>query len=63
MGRSYRCMGCGAETPSRSTPCKLCGCKRFASGSAAGPSVSVDLYQNDVRRLRAQLRRLRNRRA
>jgi ribosomal protein L19E len=62
MGKRYRCIGCGAESISQSAPCRLCGCKRFGPGSSARTD-SVDLYQHDVRRLRAQLRRLRGRRA
>ncbi|CAN5742724.1 hypothetical protein BH18ACT15_BH18ACT15_11780 [soil metagenome] len=61
MGKGYRCVGCGAESGSSSTPCRLCGCRRFAAGSSHRAD-SVVLYQNDVRRLRAQLRRLRDRR-
>ena len=61
-----RCRECGAQLRLRSTSCPLCGGeeKKDAEASArAKPKaevVNVDDYQSDLRKLREELRRLRD---
>jgi hypothetical protein len=53
-----RCTECGAELNLRPSECPLCGSD--ASPKAARPlGTDVETYQGDVRRLREQLRKLR----
>jgi predicted amidophosphoribosyltransferase len=62
-----RCSECGAQLRLRSTLCPLCGAEEAAAKRPAkdepGPDamvVTVDDYQSDIRRLRDELRRLRD---
>jgi predicted amidophosphoribosyltransferase len=54
------CGECGAGLERRATSCPLCGgSKPAAAGESEPPPPDIDSYQSDVRRLREQLRRLR----
>jgi predicted amidophosphoribosyltransferase len=60
-----RCRECGAQLRLRSTSCPLCGSEEENSGSSRPPKkkpsvASVDDYQSDIRKLREELRRLRD---
>ena len=62
------CVECGAELQLRSAPCPLCGtdpeaAPKKASWSASAnkpkPVTNVDGYHSDLRKLREELKRLR----
>ena len=54
-----RCAACGAELRLRPTRCPLCGAE--PSAPARPPKKrSTESYQSDVRKLRAQLKKLRD---
>ncbi len=59
------CAECGAELEPRSTSCPLCGTQRqesvkwTAAKKPAGPEA-IEGYQADLRKLRAQLKKIRN---
>jgi hypothetical protein len=60
-----RCKDCGAQLRLRSTSCPLCGGTDEpdapkASAKTETSVVSVDDYQSDIRKLREELRRLRD---
>jgi predicted amidophosphoribosyltransferase len=60
-----RCRECGAQLRLRSTSCPLCGGNDEADAPKASAKpktsvVSVDDYQSDIRKLREELRRLRD---
>ncbi|MDQ3986648.1 MAG: hypothetical protein M3280_09145 [Actinomycetota bacterium] len=57
MATPKRCKECGAQL-TRSATCPLCGADPGGSLSPA-PRKDVDRYQKDVRKLRAELKRLR----
>ena len=66
MARPKPCSECGAELSDRSAPCPLCGFEAQAAPSATEtakkaptPPADTDRYQRDLRRLRAELQRLR----
>ncbi len=66
MARPKPCSECGAELTDRSAPCPLCGFEAQADGTASEiprkappPPADTDRYQRDLRRLRAELQRLR----
>ncbi|MGI8708335.1 MAG: hypothetical protein ACR2LG_09065 [Actinomycetota bacterium] len=59
------CAECGAELEPRSTSCPLCGTQRRESvkwTTAKKPTVPEDVedYQADLRKLRAQLKKIRD---
>ena len=56
-----RCAECGAELELRSAPCPLCGTEAAQKESKAKPEVVADVatYQSDLRKLREELKRLR----
>ena len=63
MAKAKRCAECGAELRLRSAPCPLCGTDPEA---AEGPVVKpveivadVANYQKDLRKLRDELKKLR----
>ena len=59
--KSVRCSGCGAHLESDSDSCPLCGAEPRTKGPAkSSKPVNVDDYQSDVRKLRAQLKKLRD---
>jgi predicted amidophosphoribosyltransferase len=63
--RVRKCAGCGAELGLGSDTCPLCGTEARARREPKAPpantdAVVVDDYQSDLRRLREQLRRLRD---
>ena len=55
------CRECGAGVTAGLASCPLCGAEEGARKSQADPAevVDIDTYQQDVRELREQLRRLR----
>lgn len=55
-----RCSECGAELRLGPARCPLCGAEPSDSTAPDKPEPSVDTYQSDVRKLRAQLKRLRS---
>ena len=62
-----RCSECGAQLRLRSTLCPLCGAEEAGTKKRGkdepGPDamvVTVDDYQADIRKLREELRRLRD---
>jgi predicted amidophosphoribosyltransferase len=61
-----RCKGCGAELEIGPEHCPLCGAEPRTTIRPAGARprsrepVAVDDYQASIRKLRAQLRRLRD---
>ena len=66
-----RCSECGAQLRLRSTLCPLCGAEEAGAakpgkakpGNEPGPDamvVTADDYQADIRKLREELRRLRD---
>jgi hypothetical protein len=62
-----RCKECGAQLRLRSTSCPLCGTgeetdapKAPGRGKSETSVVNVDDYQSDIRKLREELRRLRD---
>ncbi len=66
MARPKPCSECGAELSDRSAPCPLCGFEATAEKvstkapqKAPVPPADTDRYQRDLRRLRAELQRLR----
>ena len=56
-----RCKECGAELKLRSTLCPLCGSGEDAAETRPAPvtPLDVDTYQKDLRKLRAELKKLR----
>ena len=58
-----RCAECGAELRLRSAPCPLCGTDpeevEAATTKKPGPVTDVAGYQKDLRKLREELKRLR----
>lgn len=54
------CSECGAELELGPARCPLCGTEPAEPTPAAKPRTSVDNYQSDIRKLRAQLKRLRS---
>ena len=56
-----RCSECGAELRLGPARCPLCGAEPRAKGEPARGSTveNVDHYQSDVRKLREQLKKLR----
>ncbi len=56
-----RCSECGAELRLGPARCPLCGAEPKAKPQPQGPAKveNVDHYQSDVRKLRDQLKRLR----
>jgi predicted amidophosphoribosyltransferase len=57
-----RCSGCGAELEVGPDQCPLCGAEPRIAARKVRPRerVTVDDYQASIRKLRAQLRRLRD---
>ena len=55
-----RCSECGAELDLGPARCPLCGAEPPGATTATKSEASVDTYQSDVRKLRAQLKRLRS---
>ena len=55
-----RCAECGVQLKAETERCPLCGCD--AAGKQTGDSAPTDIdrYQADLRRLREQLRKLRD---
>ena len=53
------CTECGAELKLRSERCPLCGAATSPIAVRRPVVSDVEAYQDDVRRLRAQLKRLR----
>jgi hypothetical protein len=60
--KRLRCAECGAGYESGLTRCPLCGADtgRGKAKPKLEPTADVDRYQSDLRRLRKQLRKLRN---
>ena len=58
-----KCAECGAELRLRSAPCPLCGTDpekvEAIATKKADPVNDVDVYQKDLRKLREELKRLR----
>lgn len=56
-----RCAECGAELELRSAPCPLCGTEMSSKTSEKKPKPVADVatYQSDLRKLREELKRLR----
>ncbi len=65
MSRPKPCGECGAELEDRSVPCPLCGFQATQTSPKAdqrksmSPPADTDRYQRDLRKLRAELKRLR----
>lgn len=66
MARPKPCSECGAELSDRSAPCPLCGFEAAVDNDSTttpqktpAPPADTDRYQRDLRRLRAELQRLR----
>lgn len=59
MQRLARCRECGADRRLDSGPCPLCGAHEEREDTTRPEPVSIDAYQARVRRLRAELERLR----
>lgn len=61
--KAKRCAECGAELRLRSAPCPLCGTDPAAVEEPAAKSVEIvaDVanYQKDLRKLRDELKKLR----
>jgi hypothetical protein len=59
--KSLLCSGCGAELEPGSDSCPLCGAEpRSKRAPRTSEPASVEDYQSDVRKLREQLRKLRD---
>lgn len=62
MKRQTSCSGCGVVLKDRPTSCPLCGAE-LTPREVAPPrpqDLEAEDYQNDVRRLREELRKLRD---
>ena len=62
MAKAKRCAECGAELRLRSAPCPLCGTDPEQAEEAKikhEPLADVANYQKDLRKLREELKRLR----
>ena len=61
--KTERCAECGAELKARSALCPLCGSGGEADDEWTAPApvtpLDVDTYQKDLRKLRAELKKLR----
>jgi hypothetical protein len=58
--RAQRCTECGADLRLEASPCPLCGAEPREHTQEEQTVTDVESYQSSVRRLRAQLRRLRD---
>jgi predicted amidophosphoribosyltransferase len=59
--KSVLCSGCGAQLDNDSDRCPLCGAEpRAKVARRASKPVDVEDYQSDVRKLREQLKKLRD---
>jgi predicted amidophosphoribosyltransferase len=55
-----RCPGCGAELELGPARCPLCGAEATLTSAKRREASNVDDYQLKIRRLREQLKRLRD---